>query len=850
MPMRALRSLLALRRDAAAALLLAQICVAGNALVVNVLAARALAPAGRGELALLLQIAYLGSLVLLLGIDRSVVAVFPGTPPATTARALLRLLLRPAGLGLVASLLLLVVPAPWPSSWSRWLAVAALFAVANGFVRGGRAVAIAADRQGDYVRFTLQSQVLLLAGAVLLAHAGVRDTGAWLVVYLVSAALPTALQLVRWRPRRGQLDPQAVAAARREGIQLFPATLATSGMLRIDRLLLPALASTAALGLYAGVATMTELLSWPLGALADARLGRWRVDADGGRLAARRIMLGSLLYAAAGAVVLACVIAVLFVPLLGPSYAGARPLVVPLVAAGAVLGLEQVAVTLLVARRRNRAASGVEIVGFAASLLGYLTLIPAHGALGAAYGSLLGYAAGLFVACALLAGPLSRERAYEARREPALATEIGTLLPEVITRGVRAGVGWVPLLPLLLVAIGGTYSLGRLGVAAPEWLDLRLIGLAVAIPFVAAAVHHAVRTGQRQAPEGWLVAALLFFALQIGSGLWAPPASRVAPTAVDVAATAALTLALYALARRDPEGVARRVLWFLLVAGLVFAAAAFAGGGGAQGRFAAFGGGPNVFVRIEVLGALATVTLLLLGAGRWLLLALPPLVVGAVASGSRGGLLAALAVVTVLAMRAGRRARLLAAGGAVGSALVLLAAAWLYAPVGDLLRSRFVEQTVEQQYSSGRTSIWQDSLELLSQHPLWGAGLDGFYGTVGQPRGIEYPHNYVLAVAAEGGLLGLGLLTVTVLAWVATVRSCAGDVAAVPAPASRVVLRRAMTAGALFVGVASMFSGGYYDARLAWCFAALAAALTVPRATPAVVPGQAERVMAALGEQA
>src|SRR5690242_13795002 len=313
MPVRALRALLALRRDAAAALLLAQICVAGNALVVNVLAARALAPAGRGELALLLQIAYLGSLVLLLGIDRSVVAVFPGTPPATTARALLRLLLRPAGLGLVASLLLLVVPSPWPSSWSRWLAVAALFAVANGFVRGGRAVAIAADRQGDYVRFTLQSQVLLLAGAVLLAHAGVRDTGAWLVVYLVSAALPTALELVRWRPRRGQLDPQAVAAARREGIQLFPATLATSGMLRIDRLLLPALASTAALGLYAGVATMTELLSWPLGALADARLGRWRVDADGGRLAARRIMLGSLLYAAAGAVVLAYVIAVLFV---------------------------------------------------------------------------------------------------------------------------------------------------------------------------------------------------------------------------------------------------------------------------------------------------------------------------------------------------------------------------------------------------------------------------------------------------------------------------------------------------------------------------------------------------------
>jgi O-antigen/teichoic acid export membrane protein/O-antigen ligase len=831
MPLRALRSVLALRRDPAAALLLAQVCVAGNALVVNVLAARALAPAGRGELALLLQVAYLGSLLLLLGIDRSLVAVFAGAAPSTATRALLDLLLRPAGLGLVAALALLVVSVPWPSSWSRWLAVAALFAVVNGYVRGGRAVAIAVDRQADYVRFTLQSQMLLLAGAALLAQAGVQDTGAWLVVYLGSAALPTGVQLVRWRPgRRQDLDRANVIAARREGMQLLPATLATSGMLRIDRLLLPALASTAALGLYAGVATMTELLAWPLGAVADARLGRWRADADAGRLGVRRLLLGAALYAAGAALALGWLVATLFLPLLGPSYAPARPLVLPLVAAAAVLGLEQVAVTLLVARRRNRAASAVESVGFGVSLLGYLTLIPGHGALGAAVGSGVGYTAGLLVACALL-----------ARTAPGTRS---STLPELVTRATRAGVGWAPLLPLLLVAIGGTYSLDRLGVAAPSWLDLRLLGLTVAVPFAAAAARHAVRVGQRPAPEGWLVAALLFFALQIGSGLWAPKGSRVAQTAVDVAATAALTLTVYALARRDPEGAARRTLWFLLLAGLVFAAAAFAGGGGAQGRFAAFGGGPNVFVRIEVLGALAAVALLAAGASRWLLLALPPLVVGAVASGSRGGLLAALVVVAVLALRAGRRARALAVAGAAGSGSVLLIAAWLYPPLGDLLHSRFVEQTVEQQYSSGRTSIWHDSLELLAQHPLWGTGLDGFYGAVGQARGIVYPHNYLLAVACETGLLGLAALTLTVLAWVATLRSSGS--ATPGAPRSRPLLRRAMTSGVLLVAVASMFSGGYYDARLAWCFAALAAALTVPPQAPGPSAPRAGRPLASL----
>jgi O-antigen ligase len=221
-------------------------------------------------------------------------------------------------------------------------------------------------------------------------------------------------------------------------------------------------------------------------------------------------------------------------------------------------------------------------------------------------------------------------------------------------------------------------------------------------------------------------------------------------------------------------------------------------------------------------------------------------------------------VVAVLALRAGPRARALAAAGAAGSVSVLLIAAWLYAPLGALLRSRFVEQTVEQQYSSGRTSIWQDSLDLLAQHPLWGAGLDGFYGTVGQTQGIEYPHNYLLAVASETGLLGLAALTLTVLAWLAAVRS--GPARVSPhrdhwggvttmtghTSARAEVLRRAMTMGTLFVAVASMFSGGYYDSRLAWCFAALAAALTVPRETPATlaVPRETPATLASRAERA
>jgi len=40
-------------------------------------------------------------------------------------------------------------------------------------------------------------------------------------------------------------------------------------------------------------------------------------------------------------------------------------------------------------------------------------------------------------------------------------------------------------------------------------------------------------------------------------------------------------------------------------------------------------------------------------------------------------------------------------------------------------------------------------------------------------------------------------------------------------------------AAAVFVALSSLFSGDYYDARLAWLFAAIAAAAAV---VPAVVP--------------
>src|SRR3954447_19003416 len=119
-------------------------------------------------------------------------------------------------------------------------------------------------------------------------------------------------------------------------------------------------------------------------------------------------------------------------------------------------------------------------------------------------------------------------------------------------------------------------------------------------------------------------------------------------------------------------------------------------------------------------------------------------------------------------------------------------------------------------------------MRLAYEHPVIGVGLDGFYGTIGHIQNIEYPHQYLLAVAAEGGAVGIGLLAVSFGLWAVTVRRGRG-------------YRRetAITvAAAAFVAISSLFSGDYYDARLAWLFPAMAAAAAIsgrpPTSSPAV----------------
>jgi len=235
----------------------------------------------------------------------------------------------------------------------------------------------------------------------------VLDSAAWMLAYVLAGAVPGAGWLWWWSRTAAGADDMpgpdhARRRARREGLQLLPATVAHSGTLRLDRLILAGLASTAALGHYAAVATITELITWPLLVFADSRLGLWRQAHDRGTLSLRGVLGLAVGYSIVAGTAVAVALHLLLLPLLGADYADALPLIVPLVVAAAVFGISQMLITALTATRHGPLSSVVEMVGLAVSVIAYVTLIGRFGALGAAYGSLIGYGSCLVLAAVLL----------------------------------------------------------------------------------------------------------------------------------------------------------------------------------------------------------------------------------------------------------------------------------------------------------------------------------------------------------------------------------------------------------------------------------------------------------------
>jgi O-antigen ligase len=160
------------------------------------------------------------------------------------------------------------------------------------------------------------------------------------------------------------------------------------------------------------------------------------------------------------------------------------------------------------------------------------------------------------------------------------------------------------------------------------------------------------------------------------------------------------------------------------------------------------------------------------------LVLIPASFVVAIASGSRGPLLMLVLIGAVGAIRYLARlhaVRWRLVGGVAGLALASVVVVWTTAPslpATSLGRFTSLGEFVQSSVSGGpdvtggdlsaaaRVRLFQFAVEMFEERPLIGAGTGGFeaLNTAALGPGADaYPHNAILQIAAEFGLLGLAL---------------------------------------------------------------------------------------------
>ncbi|NND01884.1 MAG: hypothetical protein HKN91_03785 [Acidimicrobiia bacterium] len=380
--------------------------VVAVSLIANVISARALGADGRGALAFALQAAFMVSFVVLLGSERAVAVVLPGQPisrslPAVTSVSRYNAAVT-AGVGVVALVATIVGT---DLVWIRYVAPVTAMALASALSRALESSAINAHRAAIVLVNSGGASLVSLGLLAGLALADVNDPAIWVSAYAIGALLVGAALAHRFGLRSSSTSSRVGGPLLKQlsntGKRLFPASLASHAAYRSDRLILPILADTEALGFYVVVASFTDIVAGPVEALSKVVLPRWRLAVLEGTFAPRRVFWAAGIYLSVAAVGSVLVGRQLIVPVFGEEYAASRELL-PLLAFGSALfTMGRLLASYRLAQGHVNLASAADLVGMIAAIVAYVALIPSLGAQGAALGAIIGYASGILALLAV-----------------------------------------------------------------------------------------------------------------------------------------------------------------------------------------------------------------------------------------------------------------------------------------------------------------------------------------------------------------------------------------------------------------------------------------------------------------
>jgi O-antigen ligase len=146
------------------------------------------------------------------------------------------------------------------------------------------------------------------------------------------------------------------------------------------------------------------------------------------------------------------------------------------------------------------------------------------------------------------------------------------------------------------------------------------------------------------------------------------------------------------------------------------------------------------------------------------------LAVAMIGSGTRGSLLAlvvSIAVTFLLSLALGHRRKFVLMSIIAMAGIVVFLFSSSLVPASSLERFNSLlhgtEIEVENSSAGTRLSLWRQSLALFSEYPLMGSGTGGFAWFVSGRDIQEYPHNIILELATETGIVGLTIFACLML---------------------------------------------------------------------------------------
>jgi O-antigen/teichoic acid export membrane protein len=338
------------------------------AFITNILMSRALGPSARGQVAFVLQMAYLMSPLMMLGVDRTLLRSDASKDQQAARRHLLVV-------ALILGIALVVI-------FRDQRALAAPIAYALSWIALARSCSFREGAFRAYVQTIAAYQVFVLAASVTFYAVGVDNWIVWLAPYLVPAVAICLYDIATDFRRRLRRTFAGVSAA---SLKVLPSAIATTIILRAERVIMPLASSDAQLGIYVAVATATEVIAWLANSLADHRVARLSgSNRPHGRALLRILIRDGVLFCFPAGLVGAATYWLL-IPLLGSSFDSGRSLVAPLCLAAVILALHRQVNAWQLA---GRWPGGVTVSTGAAAVVAvpvYIWAIAQAGALGAAW---------------------------------------------------------------------------------------------------------------------------------------------------------------------------------------------------------------------------------------------------------------------------------------------------------------------------------------------------------------------------------------------------------------------------------------------------------------------------------